>query len=408
MTTSRERVRQSLNFMAPDRLPKDLGGMLSSSISAFSYPKLVAALGLPARRPLVYDTGQMLAMPDRDVLDALGIDIVTICGGVTNAFDQPDVWHDYDFNGRLAGRVRNPAAFRTEPDGTIVQGGSRMPPSSVVFDEPHGGQALDLQADLPKYDLKEYKKRLEAREIHDDKIVALRELCRRVHDSTDRAVFFNEGALVPDICIHGHGGIAVFPLLCLTEPDYVAEMHEIIVEQNLKNVRALLPEVAPYIDVMWLGSDDWGTQKSTMASPKIFRNLFLPYRKRINDECHRIAPDVKTFLHSCGAIYDLLDMIIESGFDILNPVQWTAGGHSYREWKDKARGRLTLWGGGVDAQNTLPLGTVADVTRQVQEVAGYLAGDGGFIFCNIHNLLAEIPPEKIIAMYRTADTVCYS
>jgi len=79
-----------------------------------------------------------------------------------------------------------------------------------------------------------------------------------------------------------------------------------------------------------------------------------------------------------------------------------AGKHPYQEWKAKARGRLTLWGGGVNAQGTLPLGTVEDVAREVAEVVGCLGQDGGYVFCNIHNLLAEVPAEKIIAMYRTA------
>ena len=102
--------------------------MLSSSISGFAYPKLVAALGLPPRLPKMYDTGQMLAMPDLDVLDALGVDIVTICGRATNAFAEPEKWLPYDFNGRLPALVRNPAAFTTEEDGTILQGNTRMPP----------------------------------------------------------------------------------------------------------------------------------------------------------------------------------------------------------------------------------------------------------------------------------------
>ena len=157
--------------------------------------------------------------------------------------------------------------------------------------------------------------------------------------------------------------------------------------------------------MIWLASDDWGTQKNTIASPKVFRDLFLPYRRQINAECHKIAPQVKTFLHSCGAIYNILDLIIESGFDVLNPVQWPAGGHSYQEWKDKARNRITLWGGGVNAQHTLPLGTVEDVAQEVKEVVSYLSQDGGYVFCNIHNLLAEIPPEKIIAMYQAAAEV---
>ena len=405
MLSSRERVLKSLNFEMPDRPPKDLGGMLSSGISGFAYPKLVAALGLPPRLPKMYDTGQMLAMPELDVLDALGVDVVTIVGRATNAFAEPEKWFPYDYNGRLPALVRNPNNYTTEEDGTIVMGNTRMPPSSFVFDVLHGGQPLNMSDEMPKYDLKLFAEGLKARYLSDEDIVLIRDLCRRVRESTDRAVFFNEGTLGPPMSIHGHGGMGIFPVLCLTEPDYVAELHELVTEFSLHNVRALLPEVAPYVDVMWMGSDDWGTQRSTIASPRIFRKLFLPYRKRINDECHRIAPQVKTFLHSCGAIYDLLDLIVESGFDVLNPVQWTAGGHSYREWKDKARGRLALWGGGVNSQGTLLLGTVEEVADEARAVTQYLSQDGGFIFCNIHNLLAEVPPEKIIAMYRAAEEI---
>jgi hypothetical protein len=31
-----------------------------------------------------------------------------------------------------------------------------------------------------------------------------------------------------------------------------------------------------------------------------------------------------------------------------------------------------------------------------------LARDNGYVFCNIHNIMAEIAPEKVIAMYRAA------
>ena len=34
-----------------------------------------------------------------------------------------------------------------------------------------------------------------------------------------------------------------------------------------------------------------------------------------------------------------------------------------------------------------------------------MAEDGGYVFCNIHNILAEIEPEKVIAMYRTAASI---
>ena len=111
---------------------------------------------------------------------------------------------------------------------------------------------------------------------------------------------------------------------------------------------------------------------------------------------------MKTFFHSCGAVYTLIDDIIDSGFDVLNPVQWTAGGRHWREWKDKGRGRIALWGGGVDTQTTLPLGSIEAIERQVREVVGYFQQDSGYIFCAIHNILAEIAPEKVIALYRAA------
>jgi len=402
MTIARDRVLQALSFQPTDRVPKDLSGMRSTGISAFAYPKLVQALGLPPRLPRVYDTGQMLALPDLDVLDALGCDVVVIDDGITNAFPQHDEWYPYSFNGRLPALVRRPDLFLDQPDGSIQQGNARMPASSFVFDEEHGGQPLVLNGDLPRPDLEQFRRELSSNPVRDEQIVVLRELCKRVRESTDRAVFMSEWPFHTSICIHGWGGLAVFPILCITEPDFVHELHAMAAEYTLQNIRKVLPEIAPYVDILMMTADDWGTQNNPIASPRVFRELFLPYRRQINDQVHAIAPKVKTFLHSCGAIYNLLDLVIESGFDIVNPVQWSAGGHSPQAWKDKARGRIAFWGGGVNSQATLPLGSVADVEAEVHQVVNILKQDGGYIFCNIHNILAEIAPEKVIAMYRAA------
>ena len=93
----------------------------------------------------------MLALPDLDVLDALGCDVVTICDNVTNAFDQPDTWHPYDFDGRLPALVRNPAAFpyrtrRHHPAGCTRACRPRRSSSTTL----HGGQPVNLDDDLPK------------------------------------------------------------------------------------------------------------------------------------------------------------------------------------------------------------------------------------------------------------------
>ena len=172
--------------------------------------------------------------------------------------------------------------------------------------------------------------------------------------------------------IGNFGGVATFPMLCYLEPDFVHELHDLVVTASIQNAVAWLEGVGDYVDVYQCCSDDWGTQYDTFASPEVYRQMFKPYYQRFTSAIHQAAPHVKTFLHSCGAVYDLIDDIVESGFDVLNPVQWPAGGHTYQAWKDKARHRIALWGGGVNSQETLPLGTVEDVEREVADVVSYM------------------------------------
>jgi len=400
--TPRERVLKALNFEETDRVPKDLGGMLSTGVSAFAYPGLVKALGLPERLPRVHDSFQMLALPDLDVLDALDCDVVTINGDVTNAFDQPGKWKPYDFAGRLPALVHDPDAYEDAGDGAIRQyGSSLMVKDAYVFDAEHGGQPLSWDGEIPRDDLEEVRERAKRWMPGDGYIQSIKDVSRRVRESSDRAVFIS-CPIGTGMGIGAMGGLGVFPMLCVTDPDYVHAYHEIMTVHAVEIANRILPDIAPNVDVIMMAADDWGTQGSTIASPAVFRELFLPYIRRTIEACHHIAPDVKIFLHCCGAVYSLIDSFVECGFDVLNPVQWSAGEPSFREWKDKARNRIALWGGGVNAQVTLATGTVDDVVAEVREVVPYMKQDGGYIFNNIHNLLAEVPPEMILAMYRTA------
>ncbi|MFC1452012.1 uroporphyrinogen decarboxylase family protein [Verrucomicrobiota bacterium] len=403
MTSRRERIMAALNGRSTDRIPKDLGAMAATSISCFAYPGLVEALGLPPRRPRIFDTRQMLALVDTDVLDALDCDCVGVHWDTcTNAFIEPARWHPYDFGGRLSALVMAPEKYEARPDGSIVLDNMTMLPSSSVFDLPHGGEPLNLTSDLPKEDLRAMRQELKSQRIDDETVRSVRDYCRRVRESTGRAIMFS--GLGAGITIE-RGGWPAFSMLCLTEPDYVRELHDIVTESAIGRVEQLLPEIAPYVDILFFSADDHGTQTSTILPPPVFADLFAPYFRRANDAVHRIAPTVKTFLHSCGAIYDILDSILETGFDILNPVQWRAGNHSYREWKEKCRGRIAFWGGGADIQGVLPFGAPEDVRREVREVVPCLAGGSGYVFCATHNLLADIPPENIVAMYATASKV---
>ncbi|MBN2449361.1 MAG: hypothetical protein JXR77_03165 [Lentisphaeria bacterium] len=397
--TRRERIRRALRFEATDRVPMDLGGMASTGVSCFAYPGLVEALGLPYRRPRVFDTGQMLALPDPDVLDALDCDCAFVSGAVySNVLEEPERWHEIDFGGRLPACVHHPEQFQVLPDGSVQQHRTTMVPGSYVFTAPHGGEVLDLDTDPRREDLEALARRLRESLPSEAAVAGTAEYCRRARAATDRAIMFTGlGA-----GLGYRGGMASFSMLCLLDPGYVRELHAVLAEHAVARIERVLPAIAPYVDILMLAADDQGTQQASILPPEVFADLFTPAYRRINDACHRVAPEVFTFLHSCGAIFELLDAVVDAGFDALNPVQWCAGGHSYREWKDRCRKRIALWGGGVNTQSTLPLGTVANVAREVGEVVSYMAADSGYVFCAIHNLLAEIEPRKILTMYRTA------
>lgn len=405
IVNSRERVVKSLNFEETDRVPKDLGGMRSTGISCFAYPHLVKALGLPPRPTRIHDTVQMLAIPDIDILDALGCDVIFAevegNSGVSNGYEENFHWHDYSFNGRLNGAQVpfDPSGYTVEGDGTIVRDNLTMPPQSCVFSEDHGGQAVDITGDLPKIDLNSYRKECEKALLKDDEIRFIVNFLKHLRNSSDRAIFFSSSSVRARIGISNFFGIGIFPLLCMLEPEMVREAHEIGTQTSVENAKRLFPEIDGLADVFLVQADDWGTQNAPIASPNVYKDLFLPFYKRLNDQVHESAPDIKTFLHSCGAVYSLLDLFIDSGFDIINPVQWSAGDESREAWKEKVKGRASFWGGGVDSQHTLPLGSIDDVRSNAFESIATLKKGGGFVFCNIHNILAEIEAEKVIAMY---------
>jgi len=98
-----------------------------------------------------------------------------------------------------------------------------------------------------------------------------------------------------------------------------------------------------------------------------------------------------------------LDLIVEAEFDILNPVQFNAADMDSAKLKKQYGDRLTFWGGGVDTQKTLPFGTPQEVRDEVTRQIETFAPGGGFVFCSVHNVQAQIPTENLVAMLETAN-----
>jgi len=108
-----------------------------------------------------------------------------------------------------------------------------------------------------------------------------------------------------------------------------------------------------------------------------------------------------------GSAYDFIPDFIEMGVDILNPVQLTAKNMDIRKLKSEFGHYLTFWGGGADTQRVLPYGSPNEVKEEVRKRITELAPSGGFIFSQVHNILPDVPPQNIIAVYEAVRECSY-
>jgi uroporphyrinogen-III decarboxylase len=165
----------------------------------------------------------------------------------------------------------------------------------------------------------------------------------------------------------------------------------------LSNLERIAARAGTAVDVVMVCGTDFGTQNSSFCSVDTFRDLWLPYYRRVNQWIHANT-GWRTLKHSCGAVGKFIPSFIEAGFDVLNPIQCSAAGMEPERLKEQYGDRLVFWGGGIDTQRVLPFGSVAEVREQVLRRSEIFARNGGYVFNSIHNIQAGTPVENIVAM----------
>ena len=140
-------------------------------------------------------------------------------------------------------------------------------------------------------------------------------------------------------------------------------------------------------------------QHGPILSPPIYRELYKPSHKFLNDWVHGHTR-WKTMMLSCGGVEPLIADFIDAGFDILNPVQCSAAGMDPQGLKERYGSRITFWGGGVDTQKTLPFGTPEQVREEVRERVRIFSSGGGYVFNAVHNVQGDVPVENLLAMFK--------
>ena len=181
-------------------------------------------------------------------------------------------------------------------------------------------------------------------------------------------------------------------------PDVIKQIFEYQLDIAIENLSKIYRKVGDKVTAAFITGTDFGTQRKPIMSVLSFRKLYKPYHAKVNQWVHENT-SWKTFIHSCGSVEAFIPEFIDSGFDIMNPVQTSATDMDPRELKDKYGDQITFWGGGVDTQSTLPFGTPEQVDKQVRERVRIFGKNGGFVFNTIHNVQPKIPVENVLAMY---------
>jgi uroporphyrinogen decarboxylase len=399
--TSQERVLAALNHQQPDRVPIDLSGHRSSGISAIAYPKLRAALGLPSRSVDVYDPVQQLAICHDDVLDMLGVDTIELGRGFCL---EDKWWSDWTLPDGTACRMpvwAQPERAGDEwhlrsPGGRVI---ARMPSGSLHFDQSYW-PFLDGEEDLTKIE-QLYPEHMWTGMASPPgpSAMTLEELAqgaRALRARTNRAIIGLFGGNLLEMG-QFYYRMDNFLMMLAGEPGRAHRFLDALVEIHMRNLEKFLNTVGPFIDLIAFG-DDLGAQNSPQISPRMYREFFKPRHAAMWARAKQLA-NVKVMLHCCGAVRPLLPDLIDAGLDAINPVQISCRGMEAEGLKRDFGRDLTFWGGGCDTQSILPRGTPAQVREHVLHQCQVLAPGGGFVFQQVHNIMANVPVENILAMY---------
>lgn len=229
-----------------------------------------------------------------------------------------------------------------------------------------------------------------------DSVKSVRRKAKHLYENTDYAIMGGFGASFFE-ALENLRGYNNFLIDIVKKRDFTIYLEEKLLDYFKRNLRVWLDATRDYVQII-VFVDDLGHQGGPIISPKTYREIVQPYQREL---CQYVKRNSKmfVFLHSCGSIYSLLPDIIDTGIDIINPVQVSAKDMDPTRLKKEFGDDLTFWGGGVDTQRVLGNGSPEDVSKNVIANIRAFAPGGGYIFAAVHNIQANVPPENIVSTF---------
>lgn len=416
MTNSKERVWNALNHRGGTPVPVDFGATTVTGIHCRIVEQLRKYYGLADKPVRIVDPFQMLGEVDEELQERMGVDLVPLFGQ-KNMFgiDESEVHEQVTPWGQKV-LIAKGIDMTPDAEGDVYiypEGDRSVSPSAVMPKGCYFINAIERQQPIDEA-LLSYQDNLEEYALLNESDLTYWKQAAGKAAATGKAVVAGFGgtalgdvAFIPAMGLKHPKGIrsvAEWYMSTLIRPDFVHALFEHQTDLAIRNYEMLWNTVGDQVDVVFTCGTDFGTQNSQFCSEEVFRELWLPYYKRLNDWIHTHTT-WKIFKHSCGAVLPLIPAMIDSGFDILNPVQINAKDMDSKVLKEQFGDQLVFWGGGIDTQRVLAFGTKEEVRRQVMEQCEILGKDGGFVFNTVHNIQANVPVENVITMIETLNEI---
>lgn len=190
------------------------------------------------------------------------------------------------------------------------------------------------------------------------------------------------------------GGMDKLFMNYVLKPAMVKRLSETISEYKCK----VLENAAKVGADALLTGDDYAGRKGSFISPMHFSQFVQLYLQRaVNVAKQNNVPFIK---HTDGNLREILDMIIDTGIDALDPIEPMAG-MDIGQIKEKYGKRICLIGN-VDCTEVLPHGTKGDVEEAVKETIAKASGGGGHILASSNSIHPAVKPENYKTMIDTA------
>lgn len=180
----------------------------------------------------------------------------------------------------------------------------------------------------------------------------------------------------------------------LTDPELANLVMDKVLECNMRIVRNAIRSGA---EIVVLG-DDYADNRGPMMSPAVFEELILPRLSKMVSMIR--AEGAFCIKHTDGNIYPLLEMIISSGCDGINPIE-PAAGMDLREVKRLVGDRVCVTGN-IDCGRLLSFGTAGEVEQAVLRAIQDAGAGGGYILMSSNSIHSSVKPENLAAMIEAA------